>query len=142
MSTAENKAVIRRYFTLLDEHRLEDVADLFAPDYHLHFDGNPVMDRETAIGLLGAFLAAFPDIHHEIKEQLAEGDRVVTRIVASGTQRYELMGIPASENRMVIDAINFARLKDGKMAELWVTSDSLRMMQQLGVIPAPQQAGV
>jgi predicted ester cyclase len=45
------------------------------------------------------------------------------------------MGIPATENRIVVKGIEVFRIGDGKIAELWVSMDNLGMMQQLGVIP-------
>ncbi len=94
MSQEENKAVVRRFFAALDDQDLDAVADLLASDYRLHFDGNPEMDRGTGIGFFGAFLAAFPDISHQVQDQLAEGDRIATRIVVRGTHQKEMMGDP------------------------------------------------
>jgi steroid delta-isomerase-like uncharacterized protein len=137
MSTEENKAAVRRFFAALDNQDLATVDDALAPDYRLHFDGNPVMDRQAGLGVFGAFLAAFPDITHRIEDQLAEGDRVATRIVVGGTHRQEMMGIPATGKTIAISAINIVRLDEGKIAEHWINSDSLGMLTQLGVGPAP-----
>ena len=115
MSNEENKAVVRGFFAALDEQDLDGVAAMLAPDYRLHFDGNPEMNREAGIGFFGAFLAAFPDITHQVQDQIAEGDRVATRIVVSGTHQQELMGIPASGNEMSISATNMMRVDQGKI---------------------------
>ena len=106
MSLEENKAVVRRFFAALDDQDLDAVASLLAPDYQLHFDGNPDMDRAAGIGFFGAFLAAFPDITHQIQDQNAKGDRVATRIIVRATQQKELMGNPATGNEMAISATN------------------------------------
>jgi steroid delta-isomerase-like uncharacterized protein len=137
MSPEENKAVVRRYFAALDNQDLETVGDLLGPDYRLYFDGNPVMDREAGIGFFGAFLTAFPDIRHRVEDQLADGDRVASRIVVSGTHQHEMMGMPATGKPISIGAINIVRLADGKIAEHWVNSDALGMLGQLGVLPPP-----
>jgi predicted ester cyclase len=136
MSVEENQAVVRRYFDALDHHRLDELKSFIGPGYRLQFDGNPVMEADAALGLLGAFLGAFPDIRHEIRDQFGAGDRVATRIFVSGTQRDELMGIPATGNQIAITAVNIMRLEDGKFVEHWVNSDSLTMLRQLGVVPA------
>jgi steroid delta-isomerase-like uncharacterized protein len=141
MSAEDNKAVVRNYFAALDEQRLEVAADMLALEYRLHLDGNPEMSREAALGLLGAFLTALPDIRHEIKDQLAEGDRVATRIVVTGTHQAELMGIPATGKTIVISSTNIHRIDHGKIVEQWANSDALGMLQQLGAIPAPGQPG-
>jgi steroid delta-isomerase-like uncharacterized protein len=137
MSAGDTKTAIRRFFAILNEQRLDDAADMLAVDYRLHFDGNAEMDRQAGLGFFGAFFAAFPDIRHEIQDEFAEGDRVAARIVVRGTQRAELMGIPATGKPIAIGAINIFRFENGLIAEQWVSSDSLGMMQQLGVIPGP-----
>ena len=139
MSHDENKAVVRRFFAARDDQDIGAVAALLAPDYQLHFDGNPEMNREAATGFFSAFVAAFPDITHQVQDQVAEGDRVATRIVVRGTHQKELMGIPASGNEMSISATNMIRVDGGKITEHWVNSDSLGMMVQLGAIPGPSQ---
>jgi predicted ester cyclase len=98
VSLEENKAAVRRIFAALDDQDLDAVAALLAADYRLHFDGNPEMDRAAGIGFFGAFLAAFPNITHQVQDQIAEGDRVARRIVERGTHEKELMGIPATGN--------------------------------------------
>jgi steroid delta-isomerase-like uncharacterized protein len=138
MSAEENKDIVRRCFAALDEHRIDVVEDLLAPQYRLHFDANPEMNREAAIGFFTAFVGAFPDIRHEIKDQFAEGESVATRLVVSGTHQAELMGIPATGHTIAIGAINIIHCDDGKLVEHWVSSDGLTMMQQLGVIPSPE----
>ena len=137
MLPEENKAVVQRFFAALDDQDIDAVGDMLASDYRLHFDGNPEMDRGAGIGFFGAFLAAFPDISHQVQDQLAEGDRIATRIVVRGTHQKEMMGIPATGKEIAISAINMVRIDDGKIAEHWVNSDSLGMMMQLGVVPPP-----
>ena len=137
MSRGENTAVVRGFFAALDDQDLGAVGDLLASDYRLHFDGNPEMDREAGIRFFGVFLAAFPDIRHQVQDQLSEGDRVATRITVRGTHQNEMMGIPATGNEIAISAINIIRVGQGKIAEHWVNSDSLGMLVQLGVAPPP-----
>ena len=137
MATEDDKAVVRRFFAALDAQDMAAVGELLAPHYRLHFDGNPEMDRAAGLGFFGAFLAAFPDIRHQVEDQLADGGRVATRIVVSGTHQRELMGIPATGKPIAIGAINIIQVEDGKLAEHWVNSDGLTMLGQLGVLPPP-----
>jgi len=71
---------------------------------------------------------------------LAEGDKVVARTTMTGTHQGEMQGIPATEKPVTQPAITIFRLANGKIVEGWYASDNLSMMQQLGVIPAPQAA--
>ena len=141
MSLEEHKSVVRRFFDELNANRLDALAaELLDPTYLLHFDGNPPMDRVGAVRFFGTFLAAFPGIHHAIEDQIAEGNRVATRIVVRGTQQAELMGIPPTGKSVAFGATNIHRIVDGKIVEQWVISDALGMLQQLGAGTAPGQA--
>ena len=86
------------------------------------------------------FLAAYPDGSLTIETQFAEGDYVATRWTGRGTQKGELMGIPATGKQVTVSGITISRLWDGKVAEEWTTWDTLGMMRQLGAVPAPTTA--
>lgn len=83
-----------------------------------------------------AFLAAFPDLHVHIEDAVAEGDRLVTRWSAEGTQSGELMGIPATAKKVSVNGIAIDRFENGQSVEHWEIFDQMGLMQQLGVIPA------
>jgi predicted ester cyclase len=82
-------------------------------------------------------VAAFPDVHVHIEDEIAEGDWVVTRMKAHGTHQGELMGIPATGKEVTDSVIHVARIVDGKIVERWEQADLMGMMQQLGVVPEP-----
>jgi predicted ester cyclase len=70
---------------------------------------------------------------------IAEGDHVMTRLSAYGTQTGELFGIPATGKQFTMTAIALHRIANGKIVEHWSEKSTLGMMQQLGVIPEPGQ---
>lgn len=84
--------------------------------------------------------SAFPDLQVEIEDVIAEGDRVAVRGAIHGTHRGELMRIPPTGKRVTVSLIDINRIENGKLAERWGQSDMLGMMQQLGVVPVPEQA--
>jgi steroid delta-isomerase-like uncharacterized protein len=137
MPADANKALVRRYFDLLNAGDLETVSTLLSPDFRLHFDSVPTLDASGTIGFFGQFLAAFPGIRHKVLEQIAEDDRIATRISVNGTHRGEFMGMPPTGRDIAIGAINIHRVSEGRIVEQWVNSDTLGLMQQLGAIPAP-----
>ena len=74
---------------------------------------------------------------HIIEDQIAEGDKVVTRLRAVGKHEGELAGIPPSGNDLDIKAIAIHRIENGKLAEHWSAVDSAALLSQLGVIQLP-----
>jgi hypothetical protein len=65
---------------------------------------------------------------------------VVGRITAFGTHEGEFFGIPATGKQIRLSAIGIRRITDGKIVEHWYEADNLGLMQQLGVVPMPEQA--
>src|SRR5947209_426141 len=145
MTLEENKALIRRYYEEIDasaqDGRGASVLDEFvAPDFVNH---NPSPGfAPNLVGLKQAyehFLAATPDGYHVIEDMIAEGDKVVTRLSGYGTQTGELLGIiPPTGKKFRATAIAIHRITNGKIVEHWSEVDNLGVMQQLGVIPAPE----
>jgi len=139
MSTETNKAIVRRYFDQVLNNKRHDLAEEFLADnIELHGSGlAPGLD--VVKQWLTMFAAAFPDGHQVIEDMVAEEDRVVARTTFNGTQQGEMQGIPATGKNVSIPSITIFRLDNGKIAEGWLVNDSLGMMQQLGVVPAPQE---
>jgi steroid delta-isomerase-like uncharacterized protein len=81
--------------------------------------------------------AAFPDMHFTVRQQIAEGDKVLTHKTFHGTHRGPFMGIPATGKEVSIDVMDIFTVTDGRMREHWTVSDMLGMLQQLGVAPGP-----
>jgi predicted ester cyclase len=85
------------------------------------------------------FFNAFPDLHVVIHDQVAEGDRVVTRKTFHGTHQGDLIGIPATGRSVAFDVIDILRVQNGKITDHWNVVDQLGLMHQIGAIPAPEQ---
>jgi steroid delta-isomerase-like uncharacterized protein len=137
MSTDENKALVRRFYEEIDNGNLEAMDHLVAEDY---VDHNPPPFPGLGTGREGLkqsfriFWDATPG-RHEIEDQIAEGDKVVTRMTAYGKHEGDLPGIPATGNDLRMTATVTHRIEDGKLAEKWSDKDVLGFLQQLGVIP-------
>jgi steroid delta-isomerase-like uncharacterized protein len=140
MSTATNKATVRRYFEqVFNEGRRDLVEEFLVEGIELHGSGlapglEAVKQRQAM------FAAAFPDQQMIVEDLVAEGDRVVARTTFNGTHQGEMQGIPATGKPVSVSMITIFRFDNGKIAEGWLVNDALGMMQQLGVIPATQAA--
>ena len=144
MSAEENKAVSRRVAEEVFNGGNVDLADeLYAPDYVLHDPSLPedLHGPEGIKRYAAMTLGAFPDIRVAVEDQVAEGDKVVSRWTATGTHTGDLMGIPPTGRRVEISGVTINRFSGGKIAEDWYQSDDLGMMQQLGVVPSGEQPG-
>lgn len=140
MSTETNKAIVRRYFEqVFNERRHDLVEEFLADNVELHGSGL-APGVEVVKQWLATFAAAFPDQQMNIDDLVAEGDRVVARTTVSGTHQAEMEGIPATGKSIRVPTITIFRLEKGKIVEGWLVQDALGMMQQMGVIPAPQAA--
>jgi steroid delta-isomerase-like uncharacterized protein len=139
----QNKATARRFYEAWTSGDLDVYDEILAPDARDHDTQNPhagTLGPEGAKQTTEMYRAAFSDSHFEIDQQLADGDYVVTRWTATGTNDGELMGMPATGKRVTITGITIDRFEDGKVSESWSNWDTLGMMQQLGVIPVAAHA--
>ena len=92
---------------------------------------------EGAKVFFAMLIAAFPDLQTSIEELIAEGDKAVVRLKVEGTNTGPIMGMPATGKRATWSVIDIHRMVDGTFVEHWSTSDTLGMLQQLGLIPPP-----
>lgn len=144
MTTEENKALVRRWFEEVVSQGNLALADelLGGPDYIIHFPGSPEpIDREGHKQLVTMFRTGFPDWREVVEDMIAEGDKVVTRVTGYGTHEGEFQGIPPTGKKVTVAGLGIDRVAAGKIVEKWAAFDALGMMQQLGVIPTPEQAG-
>ena len=137
MSAEENKALVRRVFEQMFNEGNLDVADeLLAPGYVDHDPSLP-QDVHGPGGFkeyVGMYRAAFPDLHVQIQDQLAEGDRVATRWTGTGTHNGELAGITPTGKQVTLPGMEIVRIANGKLVEGWEGYDSGTLMRQLGVM--------
>jgi predicted ester cyclase len=141
MSVEKNKALFRRtYEELLNGGDLSVADRLVAPDFVNH-EAPPGRDRgpESMRGLALMLRTAFPDLHFEIEELVAEGDVVAGRLIMSGTHEGPLMGTLPTGRSVRQDHMHFVRFEGGKAVEHWGVRDDLGMMRQLGVIGSPEE---
>lgn len=142
MSAEANKALVLRYFSELDKRNLAIIDELLAVDY---VDHNPPLPnlppgREGVWQASLALAAAFPNAIHTIEDQMAEGDKVMTRLTVRATFQSGIMGFEPTGRSVEVRGIAVHRIVDGKLVEHWAQADMAGFMDQLGSHPDP--AGV
>lgn len=143
MGTQENKNTIRTWVEdAWNRGEVDAHDDMYAPSYNPAFLQEPFPNNLDGLkAFIRHFRTGMPDLHLEIEDMVAEGDRVAWRIVAAGTQTGELFSFPPTGQAARVGGIILSRFEDGKWAEDHAQWDALGLMQQLGLIPAPEGAG-
>jgi steroid delta-isomerase-like uncharacterized protein len=135
MSQAEE--VLAGIYEAINTGNLALLEKFVAPDYVEHSEGFEGV--EAFRQQITAFRAAFPDLHVSIDDLLTDGDRFASRTTVTGTHTGDLMGMPATGQRISVEAVDIGRIENGQATERWGGLNMYSMLTQLGVIPAPQQ---
>ena len=133
MSTEQNKAIARRSIEELWNGRNVAVIDeLFAENYQAPNYNSRRAWKERVIATFAA--GGPPDFHITIEDQIAEGDKVVTRWTFSFTHTVPFLGAAPTGKYISWTGISIYRLEGGKIVEDWDNSDALGLQRQLGLI--------
>jgi predicted ester cyclase len=122
-----NKATVRRLIDdVFNGGRVELIDELYAPEL-----------AAAAKRWITPFRQSFPDVHMDIIELIAEGDKVVGRFTCSATHKGTWRGQPATGRRFEnIDEVSIFRLREGRIVSVWSLEDTLARMEQLGLVTA------
>ena len=121
MSVDENKALVRRFLKVMDEGNLDAMKEMMAPDFidHSVLPGQG-SDREDYLRGVAEENATFTITSFTIEDQIAEGDKVVTRYKSCGSHdRAEFMGLAPTGKEFEVTGTIVHRISGGKIAEEW-----------------------
>ena len=138
--TEQNKAVARRWSEELWSKGDLAVADeIVAPDYVRHDPGDPfpAQGPEDVKRIVRMLRSMLPDLRISVEAMIAEGDFVVSRYTAIGTDTGGFMGMPPTGKTVRTPAIQIFRFSNGKIVESWAARDDLGTLRQLGQLPEP-----
>lgn len=134
MSIEENKSIVRRYQEIYNSNQLDALSEVVSEDFLTPkimpgfgngLEGGKKIHETTLLGM--------PDWHTEIQDLIAEGDKVVARVLMTGTHTGNFYGIPATGKRVEFSGMYMARIEKGKIVEHWGEEDSLSLLHQLDV---------
>jgi predicted ester cyclase len=138
-----NKDLVRRWFEEGFNDRNTDVfKELASTDYVEHAaapfrtdEPGKVEGPQHMRSVIEWLVEQFPDVLMTIEAVVSEGDMVVARVLSEGTNLGKLGGvIPPTGKRFSARQSHWYLVRDGKLAEHWVTRDDLITMMQLGVL--------
>jgi steroid delta-isomerase-like uncharacterized protein len=143
MSAEENKENARRLMEeAFGQGNTEVIDEVLHSDfvcYDPNSESGEIRGADTIKGEIEYFRSAVPDLTYTVEDQVAEGDKVVTRYTARGTHQGEFFGVPATGNRLEFTGIQIDRFDEsGKMVEEWPEYDLLGAMRQIGAVTESQ----
>jgi len=124
MTIDENKELVRRYNEEIWNNRNLEKASEFMSDEFL----------EESLEHVRQFLTAFSDVHLTIEDLIAEGDKVVARLIATATNTGPFGGQPPTGKKVEIRSIRIYRIANNKFIDTWAMQDRLGLMEQLGLV--------
>lgn len=136
MSTVQeqNKATARSFYE--EFNNWDKVVSLLAPDYLSYAAGAPgPLSKDQHGAMVRSAVAAFPDLKITIQEQIAEGDKVMSRLSTTGTHLGDFQGMPATGKSFNMEGWTLDRIVDGKIVEHRTIDDVMTMMRQLELMP-------
>jgi steroid delta-isomerase-like uncharacterized protein len=136
----QNKELARKVFEdVQTDGNAEIIDELVTADYVGHTPLGDIHGPEGARQFDAMLHEAFPDKTVTIEDQIAEGDRVVTRWVCHGTHNGQFQGLSPTGKKIALTGTTIFRIANGKLVEGWTQPNLLGLMQQLGAIPEPGQ---
>jgi steroid delta-isomerase-like uncharacterized protein len=137
----QNIALAKRYFETLNKADFEAFKELLSPDYAIYNpSGYPEStSREKLIENYKASAEAFSEFTWSIEDIIAAGEKVVCRIIARGTYKGGVQGLPTTERKFEFSLITIMRLENGKVQEEWQEDDQLGLARQLGMELKPKE---
>jgi steroid delta-isomerase-like uncharacterized protein len=130
-----NKALDRRVFEEVYNKGNLALFDEFYADCVWYRPETGEIKGETLKQFMSSVYAAFPDIRFTIEDQVAEGDKLVTRWSCTGTHQGEFMGLAPTGKKVTSSGMTISRIVEGKYVEVRQEWDSLGLFQQLGAVP-------
>ena len=142
MSSESNIEWVRRLLTeAFFEGKYEVIDEIVAPDSVEHQNGAQGVGPEATRRVASGLRASFPDLRLDIEDLVAAEDKVWVRVRGHGTDTGGVAGRPPSGKRIEVDVIDIVRFSDRRIVGHWGVADRLGMLQQVGVVPVPQQRG-
>jgi steroid delta-isomerase-like uncharacterized protein len=145
--SADNKRIARRYFMeIMNMANMDTLYELLAPEFifTLATHPEPYHGPDGFKELVTMLHSAFPDFYINIQEMVANDDYVVTRWRGGGTHSggpfHTVEGdLQPNGRSFEIDGMTWHKIVNGKIVESLANEDTVGILMQLGIIPAPPQ---
>ena len=134
MSSVEenNKALVRRFLEAQAKGNLNVIDEVLTPHFvdHDRLPGQ-APDREGYKRAIAEYHAAFSNVRFLVEDQLAEGDKVVTRFIVRATHDLgELMGVAPTGREVTYKAMAIHRMVGGNIVEEWAEGSNISAVME------------
>ncbi len=136
MSTnTELKKIATDFFDQIWNQGDESAIDRFIAENAAGNDPQFGIGRESFREQWKNWRRAFPDIHFDIQELVADEatNTVVSRWVLTGTHSDEFWGAKATGNRIEVPGVSIDRIHDGMVVSGFDAWDSMVLRRQIGL---------
>ena len=147
MSEIDNIRIAEKLFEAINAHKLELGDSSQAVEYKFEGPGTArnggALNRDQAKVYTQGFINAFPDLHFELTQKVAQGEYVVINWIGSGTHNGPLTTptgdtLPATGKKAVVAGSTTYQIINGKVVKGWTYWDMVSMLSQLGILPVLQ----
>lgn len=135
----ENKALIKKVIQLWSKGNAEGIDEIYAPNCIIHERYHP-SSPQTSKGIqawkkmMSELREAFPDLQDSIEDQIAEGNKVVTRFTSRGTHKGNFFGFEPTHKKVTWTGISIDKIENGKIVETWINWDMYGLLEQIQAI--------
>ena len=123
--------VVARWLDWWESGDVTIADELYAEGYQRHATDSAASGLDALKTLVATYLRAFPDLHFEVDDTVADGDRIAVRWTATGTDRGGLMGMPPTGKAISLAGCDILRIRGAQITESWSFYDRLALLDQL-----------
>jgi predicted ester cyclase len=138
------KDVVDRIWAAMESHDLDGVERVMDPTIDFRMAGESARGTAEFRPFLEGYLAAFPDLRHEVVDYVEAGDTIALELRIKGTHTGPLQTpqgeVPATGRDVVWESVDYVKMRNERIASWHVYTDSLAFMAQLGLMPSPAEA--
>lgn len=137
MGVEENRQAVLSHFERFNQHDWAVIEEVAAQGFVDHEEipgfSNDAAGTRQRLEYMGQ---AFPDLHFEPLDVIADQRQVAIRLRMTGTHQGEFMGMEATGRRIDWEAVDVLAFNDaGQVTDHWGYGDILDLLQQLGALP-------
>jgi predicted ester cyclase len=138
MTIEQNKLVMQTFVDFINTANPDLANALIDPGATFYVPGRaePVKGPAGYLEIIAMMRGGFPDIRWTLEELICEGSNIAARFTMRGTHEGSFFGVPATGNKIAVQALNIYRLSSGKIVEEFGQPDMLGLMGQIGALPS------